>query len=140
MPISYVVSVATTKSTMIVIPVRIPPFIWLHVLSLAACCGAFALFLYGPKLRGLNSVAGLSSVGGWMRAAALTILATLCVFEVGGCGGGVAGGVSPQSVPTPHVIGTPQGTSIITLTPAVTTSTGASLQGVAPIQLTLTVQ
>jgi hypothetical protein len=87
----------------------------------------------------LNSVAGLSSVGGRMRAAALTILTTLCLFEAGGCGGGVAA-VSPQSVPTPHVIGTPQGTSIITLTPAVTTSTGAPLQGVAPIQLTLTVQ
>jgi len=138
-PISYVVSVATTKSTMIVIPVRLPPFIWLHMLSLAACCGAFVLFLYGSKLRGLNSVAGLSSVGGRMRAAALTILTTLCLFEAGGCGGGVAA-VSPQSVPTPHMIGTPQGTSIITLTPAVTTSTGAPLQGVAPIQLTLTVQ
>jgi hypothetical protein len=38
------------------------------------------------------------------------------------------------------VTGTPSGTSTITLTPSVTTSTGTPLPGVAPIQLTLTVQ
>ena len=63
----------------------------------------------------------------------------LCLFQAAGCGGGAAA-VSPQNIPSPHVIGTPPGTSTITLTPSVTTSTGAPLAGVAPIQLTLTVQ
>ncbi len=135
-PVSYVVSVATTKSTTIVVPLQqLPPFSWLHVLSLMACCWAFALFLYASRQRALNSMAALT------RAAALTVLAALCLFGPAGCGGGAAG-VSPQSVPTPvpPVTGTPQGTSTITLTPSVITSTGAPLPGVAPIQLTLTVQ
>jgi hypothetical protein len=114
---------------------QFPPFVWLHVFSLAACCGAFVLLLYACKLRRVNSMAGLP------RIAALTILASLCVFEASGCGGaGVSASASPQVVPTPHVIGTPQGTSTITLTPSVTTSAGIPLQGIPPVQLTLTVQ
>ena len=132
-PVSYQVSVATTKSTMILVPLQLPPFIWLRLFSLVACCGAFALLLYVSKSGAMSNVSGLT------RAGALTILATLCLFEAAGCGGGVAA-VSPQNAPSPHVIGTPQGTSTITLTPSVTTSTGAPLAGVAPIQLTLTVQ
>jgi hypothetical protein len=38
------------------------------------------------------------------------------------------------------VTGTPQGTSIITLTPSVVTSSGTALAGIPPVQLTLTVQ
>ncbi|MCU1243453.1 MAG: hypothetical protein JWO71_4179 [Candidatus Acidoferrum typicum] len=134
-PISYVVNVATTKNTMIVVPMQLPHFTWLHVLSLVACCVACAVFFYGSRLHALNCMAGL------MRAAALTIVAALCVFEAAGCGGGVAS-VSPQNIPSPvpQVTGTPLGTSTITLTPSVTTSMGAPLAGVAPIQLTLTVQ
>jgi hypothetical protein len=60
------------------------------------------------------------------------------VIEAAGCGGATSAG--PQSIPTPHVIGTPQGTSVITLTPSVTTSGGTPLSGIPPIQLTLTVQ
>jgi 6-phosphogluconolactonase (cycloisomerase 2 family) len=135
-PVSYVVSVATTASTMIMVPPQapqLPPFVWLHLFSLAACCGAFVLFLFTSNLRRASSMAGS------LRIAALTILVSLCVFEAAGCGGaGVS--ASPQVVPTPHVIGTPQGTSTITLTPSVTTSTGIPLQGIPPIQLTLTVQ
>ncbi len=133
--IPYVVSVATTKSTMIVVPLQLPPFTWLRVLSLVACCWALALFLYGLRLHASNSMAGLT------RAAAVTVVAALCLFAAAGCGGGAAG-VSPQSIPAPvpPATGTPQGTSTITLTPSVTTSTGAPLPGVAPIQLTLTVQ
>jgi 6-phosphogluconolactonase (cycloisomerase 2 family) len=132
-PVSYVVSVATTKSTMILVPLQLPPFIWLRLFSLVACCGAFALLLYVSKSRALSKAPGLA------RAAALTLLVALCLFEAAGCGGGAAA-VSPQIVPSPHVIGTPPGTSTITLTPSVTTSTGAPLAGVPPIQLTLTVQ
>ncbi len=135
-PVSYVVNVATTANTMVMFPPRapqLPPFVWLNLFSLAACCGGFVLLLYACKVRRVNSITGLP------RIAALTILASLCVFEAAGCGGaGVS--ASPQVVPTPHVIGTPQGTSTITLTPSVTTSTGIPLQGIPPIQLTLTVQ
>jgi hypothetical protein len=133
-PVTYVVNVATTASTMFVPPPRaLPPFVWLHMFSLVVCCGVLVLLFYASKLHRASSVAGL------LRVAALAVLASLCVFEAAGCGGG---GVSaaPQSVPTPHVIGTPQGTSTITLTPSVTTSTGTPLQGIPPIQLTLTVQ
>jgi hypothetical protein len=137
-PVSYVVSVATTASTMIMLPPhapRLPPFVWLHLFSLAACCGAFVLLLYASKLRPASSMAGL------LRVAALTILASLCVFETAGCGGaGVSASANPQVVPTPHVIGTPQGTSTITLTPSVSTSAGIPLQGIPSVQLTLTVQ
>ena len=134
-PIPYVVSVATTKSTLIVVPLRLPPFTWLRVLSLLACCLTLALFLHDLRLCALNPIARLTP------AAAVIVLATLCLFETAGCGGGAAS-VSPQTIPTPvpHVAGTPSGTSTITLTPSVTTSTGTPLPGVAPIQLTLTVQ
>jgi 6-phosphogluconolactonase (cycloisomerase 2 family) len=132
-PISYVVSVATTKSTMSLVPLQLPPFIWLRLFSLVECCGAFALLLYVSKSGALSNVSGLT------RAGALPVLAALCLFVAAGCGGGAAA-VSPQNIPSPRVTGTPQGTSTITLTPSVTTSTGAPLAGVAPIQLTLTVQ
>jgi hypothetical protein len=132
--ISYVVSVATVKGTSMVVPLQLPPFTWLHALSLVGCCSALALLIYGSRLRTLNSITGLTR-------AAVTVLAMLWLFETAGCGGGVAG-VSPQSIPAPvpRVTGTPLGTSTITLTPAVTTSAGTPLTGVAPVQLTLTVQ
>src|ERR1700738_413950 len=133
-PVSYVVTVATTASTMFLPPpLVLPPFIWLHVFSLVACCGVFALLLYASKLQRSGSMAGL------LRVAALTVLASLCVFEAAGCGGGGAG-VAPQAVTMPHVIGTPSGTSTITLTPSVTTTPAPPPRGTPPIQLTLTVQ
>jgi hypothetical protein len=91
------------------------------------------LLLFASRLRRWGSSPAL------LRGAALAVLASLCVFEAAGCGGGGAS-ASPQVVPTPRVIGTPQGTSIITLTPSVTTSTGTPLPGIPPVQLTLTVQ
>ena len=135
-PIAYVLKVATTASTMAPpsppVP-RLPPFIWLYLFSALACCAMLAL--YASKARRSSLTEGLLQ-----RAAAIVIVASLCIFEAAGCGGGAAG-VSPQAVPTPpHTSGTPQGTSTITLTPSVTTSTGTPLPGVPPIQLTLTVQ
>ncbi|HEY4817285.1 MAG TPA: choice-of-anchor D domain-containing protein [Candidatus Acidoferrum sp.] len=134
--ISYVVSVSTTKGTMIVAPPhppQLPPFVWLHVFSMAACCGIVVLLLHASKLRVLRPL------GGSLRVAAFALLASLCVIEATGCGEG-ATSAGLQSIPTPRVIGTPQGTSIITLTPSVTTSSGTPLSGIAPIQFTLTVQ
>ena len=133
-PVSYVVTVATTASTMFARPVQtpqFPQFVWLQVLSLVVCCGLFALLLYAAERQRSSSMAGL------LRIAALACLASLSIFEAAGCGGASA---VPQSAPASHVIGTPQGTSTITLTPSVTASTGTPLPGIPPIQLTLTVQ
>lgn len=130
-----VVNVATTANTLAPpsprVP-RVPPLIWLYLFSLLACCAV--LVLYASRMR------RSSPTEGSLRAAAIAIVASLCIFEAAGCGGG-ATGVSPQAIPTPpHPTGTPQGTSTITLTPSTTTSTGTPLPGVPPIQLTLTVQ
>jgi len=135
-PVSYVVTVATTASTMFAPPLQrpqFPPFVWMQVFSWVACCGLFVLLLYASKAQRYRSMAGL------LRFAALACLASLSVFAAAGCGGTGASAV-PPSIPAAHVIGTPQGTSIITLTPSVTTSTGTPLPGIPPIQLTLTVQ
>jgi 6-phosphogluconolactonase (cycloisomerase 2 family) len=130
-PISYVVTVATTTSTMFVpAPRGFSQLTWLHVFSLVVCCAVFVLLLYASKLGERSSMA---------RLAALTILASLCVFETAGCGGGGAI-AAPQASPTQHVTGTPPGTSTITLTPSVSTSTGIPLAGTPPVQLTLMVQ
>jgi hypothetical protein len=110
---------------------RLPPFVWLYLVSLLVCCAVFVLYAY--KARRLHIAQG------WLRAAAIAIITSCCLFQVAGCGGGGAA-VSPQAIPAPHTSGTPQGTSTITLTPSVTTSTGTPLQGVPPIQLTLIVQ
>ncbi len=133
-PVSYVVTVATTASTIFVPPMQtpqLPPFAWLQALSLVACCGLIALLLHASNRQRSSSMAGL------LRIAALACLASLSIFAAAGCGGANA---VPQSTPASHVIGTPQGTSTITLTPSVTTSTGTPLPGIPPIQLTLTVQ
>ena len=76
---------------------------------------------------------------GLLRAAAVTVLVSACLFEAAGCGGGASSAV-PQNVPALQVAGTPQGTSIITLTPSVITSAGTPLSGIPAVQLTLTVQ
>ena len=134
-PITYVVNVATTKNSMMVFPPdspQLPPIIWLRVSLLAACVGILALLLYACRLRGLPTIERL------LHAAALTILVFSCLFEAQGCGAGANSAV-PQNVPSLQVAGTPQGTSIITLTPSVMTSTGTLLSGIPPIQLTLTV-
>jgi hypothetical protein len=134
-PLTYAVTVATKANSMmppLPRPPQLPPFVWLRVFPLLAWFGSFVLLLFASKLLRWSSRAA------W-RVAALTVLASFCVFEAAGCASGGAS-ASPQVVPTPQVIGTPQGTSTITLTPTVMTSTGTPLPGTAPVQLTLTVQ
>jgi hypothetical protein len=133
-PLVYVVSVATTASA--AAPAgphapRLPPFVWLHPVSLLTCCAVLVLYAY--RSRRMHATKGL------LRLAAMAIVTSCYLFEAAGCGGAGAG-VSPQAVPAPHTSGTPQGTFIITLTPSVTTATGTPLQGIQPIQLTLIVQ
>jgi len=136
-PLSYVVTVTTTASTMNVSPPqapRLPPFVWLHVFSLLACwTAAFVLLLFASRFQRWNASAAL------LRVAALAVLASLSVFGAVGCAGGGTS-ASPQVAPTPRVIGTPQGTSTLTLTPSVTTSSGTPLPGTPAVQLTLIVQ
>ena len=128
----YVVSVTTTASTLTLPSPRapgLPPFVWLDLFLLLACCAVLALYAF--KARRLSL--------GLLRAAPLVIFASLCIFEAAGCGG-AGSAASPQAVPTPRATGTPLGASTITVTPSVTTPAGAILPGVPPIQLTLTVQ
>lgn len=70
--------------------------------------------------------------------ASLLFLVLFCCSQVTGCGGGSV--ASPQSAPVSHAPGTPQGTSTITLTPSVTSSTGTPLPGIPAVQLTLIVK
>jgi len=135
-PITYVVSVATTKTSIVSVPPQSPPvpfLIWLRVFSLASYGAILVLLLF--LLRGR----GQSSIQHALRAAGLVVLTSACLYGAAGCGGGAASAV-PQNIPAVQVAGTPQGTSIITLMPSVTTSTGTPLAGIPPIQLTLTVQ
>jgi len=135
-PITYVVSVATTKNSMVRVPPQSPPipiFVWLRLLSVVSYGAILVLLVLLSRRRGPSSLQ-LS-----LRAAALIALACVCLYEVTGCGGGAASAV-PQTTPSVQVVGTPLGTSIITLTPSVTTSTGTAIAGIPPIQLTLTVQ
>jgi Abnormal spindle-like microcephaly-assoc'd, ASPM-SPD-2-Hydin len=132
-PIPYVVSVATAKGSMIVTPQsrRLPPP---HLFWVTAYGGIVVLLLYLFRLRDLSSTACL------LRAASLALLVSVCLFETAGCGGGGTT-AAPQNTPSVQVAGgTPTGTSIITLRSAVTNSNGTPLPGIAPIQLTLTVQ
>jgi 6-phosphogluconolactonase (cycloisomerase 2 family) len=134
--ISYVVSVVTTANSLIVLPPMAPQFQRFTLSrgwTLVPWYVLLALFLYVSRLRRRTLNVG------FLRIATVAFLASLCVFEIVGCGGG-ATSASPQAVPTPHAIGTPQGTSTITLTSSVTTATGVPLPGIPPIQLTLTVQ
>jgi len=135
-PITYLVSVATTKNSTVMVRPQSPPIpysILLRALSLALYSGILVLLLY------LSLSRGDSSIQHALRATALVALASACLYMVAGCGGGATSAV-PQNIPSVQVVGTPQGTSIITLTPSVTTSTGTPLAGIPPIQLTLTVQ
>jgi 6-phosphogluconolactonase (cycloisomerase 2 family) len=134
-PISYVVSVSTTKATMVTPPPQspLPLFIQVRVFSLAAWGGILVLLLYMSRVRRPSLVQHL------LCAASVAIIASACLLGIAGCGGGGTS-AAPQSIPSQHVTGTPQGTSIITLTPSVVTSSGTPLAGIPPLQLTLTVQ
>ena len=63
---------------------------------------------------------------------AVPLLVVFAALALAGCGGGTA------SSPTPQIV-TPQGTTMLTVTPSATSSTGQPLQ-LQPIQLTLTVK
>jgi hypothetical protein len=133
--VTYVVSVATTANGMAVFPTPLPFLPQIRssrVWTLPVWCGLLALLFYisNSQSRGNASL---------LRVAALAVLASLCVFEIAGCGGAGAS-ASPQIVPVHQITGTPTGTSLITLTPSVTTSTGTPLTGIPPVQLTLIVQ
>lgn len=130
-PIAYSVSVATVASTLSnppplapVLPPAIP-----QLLLCALCCG----FLFLSLRSHVRNQAPPR-----LAFASLTCVILICCFAIAACGGGSA--AAPQSVPTPHTPGTPQGTSTITLTPSVTTSTGTPLPGIPPVQLTLVVK
>ena len=134
-PIAYTVSVATMANSGINLPFvpRFPSNPWPRMYSALAACAAILLLLCASKLPRYSSSVTV------LRAMAVIVLASLCVLEAAGCSSGGAT-VSPLAVNGPHATGTPQGTSTITLTPSAMTATGTPLQGIPPLQLTLTVQ
>jgi hypothetical protein len=70
-----------------------------------------------------------------VHGGAFAALAALALCCVAGCGGGSVA----QSAPTIESSVTPSGMSTIVVTPTATTTAGAQLPAIAPIQLTLTV-
>jgi len=134
-PIAYTVSVATRANSLIVLPRKIPqfPFVWPQVTQRMAWYGLACVLFYILRLRRAGTDADL------LRVAVLALLTFVCLFQSAGCGGGAAS-ASPQILPALQSGGTPQGTSTITVTPSVKTSTGTQLTGIPPIQLTLIVQ
>jgi hypothetical protein len=78
-----------------------------------------------------------SQVTHWSTFCALTamLLFLPAIFALQGCGGGSA---NSAPVPQGNAIVTPRGTSLLTLTPSATGSSGKALQ-LPPIQLTLVV-
>jgi hypothetical protein len=81
-PLVYVVSVATTASA--AAPAgphapRLPPFVWLHLVWLLACCAVLVLYAY--RSRRMHATKGL------LRLAAMAIVTSCYLFEAAGCGG-----------------------------------------------------
>lgn len=130
---SYLVDVATSGAAAGALFDRVPslPRLQWRVFWLAALLGWMSVFFTfsksGRRLRG-----GL--------AAALAAVLLLGVFAAAGCASGSSATPQAAVTPQPAVTQTPQGTFIITLTPAATTANGTQLPPGAPIQLTLIVK
>ena len=127
-PVPYTVSVNTTGTGM-----TAPDFRWLR-------------FGPAPNWRTLPLVVLLVWALSWLargsaksvrlmpRYAPLAVLVLVCSLGLG-CG---SASVTRTSAQSPQLTVTPQGNSIITLTPSITVG-GRQLPGLAPVQLTLTV-
>jgi hypothetical protein len=130
-PVTYVVNV-TTKANSVVrmepLKPTQPPSIIFQILLCLALAAFFVLVSRSSRF----------SFRPFSLRGACICVACFALFSAAGCGGGAT--ASPQSVPTPQVVGTPRGTSTIVLTPSATTSAGTALPATPPMQLTLIVQ
>jgi hypothetical protein len=137
-----VVTVTTTGSSALgplVNGVRLIPFSAVRTLLVAML---FCLLVWtGLTLCGTASRAGyrtpdVARSPRMARVAGLVALAALTGCSFSGCGGGSS---VARSAPLTQPLVTPSGTSTILVTLAATTSGGTSLAGIAPVQLSLTV-
>jgi hypothetical protein len=140
-PMPLIVTVATTGSSAamaswgrspIDVPVGAPrwPSLILFVYLLAgwSFCVVAARSFDRNKLRGPRPRLNYGAV--------LAVCTALAVCTVAGCGG--ASSVA-QSAPSTQVVPTPTGTSMIIVTPTAKLAGGTPVTGIAPLQLTLTV-
>jgi hypothetical protein len=129
-PSPFTVTVATSGSASLppLTPVQFKPFDGLRLIpTLTLATGLFLIMGYRrafeetthPRRMALN--------------VALVAVLSYATLSVGGCGGGSAAAIAPQTIITPT------GTSTIVITPTAMSSTGQPLQ-LQPIQLTLTVK
>lgn len=96
--------------------------------------GVILLLMFVPRAkRGWNARPRRRTFGGVYAATAFFLILGV-IFAATGCGGGSTTAAAPQS---PQVV-TPQGTSMITITPSATSTSGKALQ-LQPMQLTLMV-
>ncbi len=134
--VPFMVSVMTSGGSSGILPLfglpRSKPFPTLRTAPILAAVTLLlvllVLFARGAKRHQILRSRRLAFGGVFALMAAFLMLGT------GGCGGG---STSPPAPQTPQVV-TPQGTSIITVTPSATSPSGKPLQ-LQPIQLTLTV-
>lgn len=137
-----VVTVTTTGSSAIgpfLNGVRFIPFSAVRTLLVAMlfCLLVWAgLTLCGTASRADYGAPDVARRPHMARVAGLVAFATLTGCSFSGCGGGSS---VAQSAPLTQPLVTPPGTSAITITLAATSSGGAQLSGIAPIQLSLTV-
>jgi hypothetical protein len=101
--------------------------------------GCARLAFYGAARFALRAASGEILKERMPRLAAMTAITMLAVSAgvcTGGCGGG---GSVAQNAPATQSLGTPPGTSTISVTLTATTAGGAAVTGIAPILLSLTV-
>lgn len=139
-PVPYTISVSTTGSARIISRLRWPdpkrPKVvrWLGVLSFSGVLSLVA-FCFGALRRQTNGISLLRAREA-MAFALFVMAVNVAGVYAAGCGGGSVGRVSAQATPT---LVTPSGTTTLTVTPVVTTSSGKQLPPLQAIQLTLIV-
>jgi hypothetical protein len=92
--------------------------------------------MFASAARALRKSGGSGTGPRLAWQAILTTFAALALCTLAGCGGDSS---AAQNAPIVQPAVTPSGTSIITIALTATTSGGAQLPAIAPIQLTLTV-
>jgi hypothetical protein len=128
----YTISVSTTGSALVTRMRDIPPVLGkiLYFCAILSLVAVLLSIVFSTRPRQQRSL--------WLLARCGCAVGVVLAIEVycSGCGGGSITPTIAQS--TPQLL-TPAGTSTLTVTPAITTSSGKQLPPMQPIQLTLIV-
>jgi len=140
-PLPVLITVKTAGSAAAMRWRRLPmdaPLYALHIQNplapLYALAGVIMLFAIAVGTLRKSRGAKTGQRPAWEGIFAMCTLVALCTLA--GCGGGSS---AAQNAPIVQPAVTPQGTTTITIALTATTSAGAELPAIAPIQLTLTV-